>query len=108
MRPLCVLEGFLGSSSVLELLSQDSASSVLSCRVSSPDPGSHPGVLSAPAPDGFFWAGGPRAQIHRAAGHRTHHQPHRPLAVHRGWKEVWDSLGNSGSVSGCWFRPPWS
>lgn len=71
----------------------------------STDPGSHPGVLSAPACPGFFWTGGLRAEIHRPAGYRSHHQPHRPVTVHRSWKEVWRSLGNSCSVSGRCFTP---
>lgn len=72
---------------------------VLNCDLSSPDSGSHPGVLAAPAGAGFFRAGGSRAQIHRPAGYRTHHQPYWPLSLHWSWKEVWDSLGNSCSVS---------
>lgn len=64
------------------------------------DPGSHPGLLSAPACPGSFWAGGLCAEIHWPPGHRSHHQPHRPVAVHWSWKEVGRSLGNSRSVSG--------
>lgn len=78
---------------------------VLNCHLLSPDSGSHPGVLSAPAGAGFFRAGGSRAQIHWPAGYRTHHQPYWPLSVHWSWKEVWDSLGNSCSVSHYWVTP---
>lgn len=67
--------------------------------LSSTDPGSHSGVLSASDRPGFFRAGGPGAEIHWPTGYRSHHQPHRPVTVYRSWEEVWRSLGNICSVS---------
>lgn len=63
------------------------------------DPGSHPRVLVAPAGPGSLGTGGFGAEIHRTASHRSHHQPHRTLTLHRGWEEVWRSLGDSRPVS---------
>lgn len=63
------------------------------------DPGSHSCGVTASACPGPVGSSGFSAEVYRAVGHRSHHQPHRPVALHPGRPEVRSPLGNCRSVS---------
>ncbi len=65
------------------------------------DPGGHSSGLNASACSGIVGSRGASAEVHRAAGHCSHHQPHRTVALHPGRAEVRSPLGNCGFVSYC-------
>lgn len=67
------------------------------------DPGCHSSGLNASACPGAVGSRGASAEVHRAAGHCSHHQPHRTVPLHPGRAEVRSSLGNCCSVSYCWI-----
>ncbi|KAL0155197.1 hypothetical protein M9458_049460, partial [Cirrhinus mrigala] len=57
-------------------------------------PGGHTSGLNASASPRPVRSCGPSAKVHRAAGHCSHHQPHRTVTFHPGGAQVRSPLGN--------------